>query len=73
MTGQAVLNKNGKVVKEAAIQEFKAKLRGEVVCPEDGEYEAVRKVLERDDRQTARLDRSVHRRSRRYQFGQVCP
>ena len=44
MTGQAVLNKNGKVVKEAAIQEFKAKLRGEVVCPEDGEYEAVRKV-----------------------------
>ena len=44
MAGQVVLNTKGKAVKEAAIKEFKSRVRGEAICPEDGSYDAVREV-----------------------------
>ena len=44
MTEQAVINTSGSVVQEAAVQDFRGRLRGRLLRPEDDDYEPVRKV-----------------------------
>ncbi len=44
MVDRQVISTTGTILDEATIQEFKASLRGELICPGDEDYEAARKI-----------------------------